>query len=159
MNHTDTFKMGLIYIKSWMHSLMALLLKYSVFCVTVIMDLQFGSLIWSGIFKMKHTSPKWRYFTMSTSMVSQSTSQWKIRFTNMGNLWMTSKWETMGFPQIKGTVCGDCLGERAIGKIRIQYGEAWPPRLVEHHNLPWLPETRQCPWWLCLYCAVPCHPG
>lgn len=63
------------------------------------MDWPFGFPIWSGIFKMNITSPEWRCFSVSMCTALQSTSRWKIRFTNMGSLWMTSKWATMGFPQ------------------------------------------------------------
>lgn len=38
MNHTDSFKMGLIYIMSEMQTLMVLLLQYSFFSITVTMD-------------------------------------------------------------------------------------------------------------------------
>lgn len=75
MNHTGSFKMGLIYIMSEMQTLInCLLLQYSFFSITQLLWTDsLVPLTWSGIFKMKRTSPKWRRcFMTGTCMVSQS---------------------------------------------------------------------------------------
>lgn len=104
-------------MKEWI----LLLLQLSAFSTPVTMDWQFGFLIWSAIFKMKNTSLKWRYFLVSMCTAPQSTSRWKIRSTNMGNLWMISEWSraslTSGW-QLWGLFLG--------GSRREDKNQIWP---------------------------------
>lgn len=93
----------------------------------VTMDWQFGSLtLESRYFQDEAYKSKMKVFH-SEPWVSQSTSRWKIRFTNTGNLWMTSKWGTdrLSLDQEEECVWSPVLGRR--GQIRIQYGGDWAP--------------------------------